>query len=63
MNMQHELTGKRIKMIHMDDPQPILEGEMGTIVGVDGADHILVKWDNGRGLSVVPGEDKYEIME
>ena len=50
-------------MIHMDDPQPIRAGEMGTVVGVDGADQIMVKWDNGRSLSVIPGEDKYEILE
>ena len=50
-------------MILMNDPQPIEAGEMGTAVGVDGADQIMVKWDNGRSLSVIPGEDKYEILE
>ena len=61
--MLHEnIEGKRIKMIFMEDPDPINPGEEGTIIKLDGAGQIQVKWDNGRNLSVIPGEDKYEIM-
>ena len=31
---------------------------MGTVRGVDDTGSIMVKWDNGSGLSVVYGEDK-----
>lgn len=47
----------------MDDPDPILEGEMGTIIKLDGAGQIQVKWDNGRSLSVIPEEDQFEIED
>ena len=61
--MLHEnIEGKRIKMIFMEDPDPINPGEEGTIIKLDGAGQIQVKWDNGRNLSVIHGEDKYEIM-
>lgn len=57
------VVGKRIKMIQMDDPRPIEKGTMGTIIGVDGIGQYMVKWDNGRSLSVIPDEDKFEIID
>jgi hypothetical protein len=59
----NNIAGKRIKMIFMEDPEPIEPGAMGTIVKLDGAGQIQVKWDNGRNLSVIPGEDRFEIEE
>lgn len=65
--MQHltakNIDGKRIKMISMDDPDPIEPGTMGTVIKIDGAGQIQVKWDNGRNLSVIPEEDQYEILD
>lgn len=43
------------------DLEPIQDGATGTIVHVDDWGHIHVQWDNGRSLSVIPGEDKFEI--
>lgn len=60
--LRTELIGKRIKMIFMNDPQPIEPNTMGTIIGVDGLNQYQVKWDNGRSLSVIPDEDRYEII-
>lgn len=57
------IEGKRIKMIFMEDPEPIEPGAMGTVIKLDGAGQIQVKWDNGRNLSVIPGEDRYEIED
>jgi len=57
------VEGKRIKMILMDDIEPIEPGAMGTVVKVDGIGQIIVKWDSGRNLSVIPGEDQFEIEE
>lgn len=62
-NKGGEVVGKRIKMIHMDDPQPIEKGTMGTIIKVDGMGQYMVKWDNGRTLSVIPEEDEFEIID
>jgi hypothetical protein len=65
--MQHLTTknieGKRIKMIFMEDPEPIEPGAMGTVIKLDGAGQIQVKWDNGRNLSIIPGEDRFEIED
>lgn len=57
------MIGKRIMMIFMNDPQPIEPNTMGTIIGVDGIGQYQVKWDNGRSLSVIPDEDRYEIID
>jgi hypothetical protein len=57
------LIGKRIKMIYMDDPYPIEPNTMGTIKYVDGMGQYRVQWDNGRTLSVIPNEDKFEIFK
>lgn len=57
------IEGKRIKMIFMEDPEPIEPGAMGTVIKLDGAGQIQVKWDNGRNLSVIPGEDRFEIED
>lgn len=59
----HESVGKRIKLTHMEDPDPIPDGATGTVTGVDDWGHIHVHWDNGRDLSVIPGEDSFEIVE
>jgi hypothetical protein len=57
------IIGKRIKMIEMNDPYPIEPDTTGTIMSVDGLGQIRVNWDNGRVLSVIPEEDKFEIFE
>jgi hypothetical protein len=59
----HESVGKRIKLGHMEDPYPIPDGATGTVTGVDDWGHVHVQWDNGRTLSVIPGEDSYEILD
>jgi hypothetical protein len=59
----HESVGKRIVLNHMEDPDPIPDGATGTVTGVDDWGHIHVLWDNGRDLSVIPGEDSFEITD
>ena len=42
----------------MDDPYaPVPPGTKGTVTYVDDMGQIGVNWDNGSGLSLVPGED------
>ena len=45
----------RVELIWMDDPQAPPVGCRGTIKGVDDAGNILVRWDNGSGLNLLPG--------
>lgn len=46
-----------------DDPKPIESGTCGTVRGVDDAGQVMVAWDNGRGLSLIPGVDSFHITE
>lgn len=55
--------GMRLKLNKIQDPYPIKSGTMGTVVGVDDAGHILMKWDNGRSLSLIPNVDDFEIVK
>ena len=60
--MNTDLTGKRIRLIKMVDPQAVPHGTLGTITHVDGIGQIHVKWDNGSRLAVVPDEDEFQII-
>ena len=46
-----------------DDPRPIPPGTIGEVLGVDDAEQIMVKWNNGSSLSLVPGVDSYHIVQ
>lgn len=50
-------AGCRVELVQMDDPQAPPIGTKGTVLGVDDIGSIMVKWDNGSGLSVAYGED------
>ncbi len=51
-------TGTRVELIQMEDIQAPPTGTKGTVIGVDDIGSIMVKWDNGCGLSVAYGVDK-----
>ena len=62
--------GDRIRLIAMhDDPDPILVGQVGTVIrvarhgGGNGMWHqIEVAWDNGRHLMLVSPPDEFDIL-
>ena len=56
------LPGMRIRLLKMDDVQAPPVGTEGTVCGVDDIGSVLVSWDNGSGLNVIPGEDEVEIV-
>ena len=56
--------GTRLCCVGMpDDPRPIERGSLGTVVGVDDAGQIMMKWDTGRSLSLIPGVDSFHTVE
>ena len=56
--------GTRIRLLEMsEDPNPVPAGSCGTVLAVDGAGQLLMQWDNGRNLSLVPGTDNLEVLE
>lgn len=54
--------GTRLELISMDDPQPIPPGSRGTVDHVDDMGTIHMRWDSGRSLGVVPGEDSFRKL-
>ena len=50
-------VGCRVELVQMDDVQAPPIGTKGTVRGVDDIGSIMVRWDNGCGLSVADGED------
>lgn len=54
--------GTRIRLIDMDDPQAVPPGTEGEVLRVDDAGQLMMKWDNGRSLSLIPGEDRFEVI-
>ena len=50
-------AGCRVELLHMNDLQAPPIGTKGTVIGVDDIGSIMVRWDNGSGLSIVYGED------
>ena len=55
-------NGTRIRLLSMDDPDPIRPGSTGTINGVDGVGTLLVDWDNGRTLGLIPDVDSFAVI-
>lgn len=50
--------GTRIALVSMDDPYSKLNpGDRGTVLHVDDAGTIHVRWDCGSGLGIAYGED------
>ena len=56
------LPGMRIRLIRMDDFQAPPVGTEGTILAVDDLGSVMVTWDTGSSLSIVPSEDEVEIL-
>ena len=55
-------SGTRIRLVEMDDLQAPPKGTLGTVRGVDDVGDLLVDWDTGSSLSVIPGVDSVEIV-
>ena len=55
--------GTRVKLLGMDDPQAPPMGTRGEVMGVDDAGQILVRWETGSSLSLIPDVDSFRIAE
>lgn len=50
--------GTEVELVYMDDIQAPPVGTKGTVRGIDAQGSIMVHWENGSRLSVIPGIDK-----
>ena len=56
-------SGTRVMLLSMEDPwAPVPSGTRGTVELVDDIGQIQMKWDNGRSLAIVPGEDSFRKL-
>ena len=56
-------VGTVVKINSMQDPyRPIPRGTLGEVTGVDDVGSILMKWQNGQGLSLLPYEDDFDVI-
>jgi hypothetical protein len=55
--------GQRVEMVSMtDDPDPVPTGTKGTVQLVDAGGTVHVRWDNGRNLGMIPGQDRWRVI-
>lgn len=60
-------VGTRIRLNSLlnslcNDERDMPAGLCGTVIGIDDQPALLMKWDNGRGLSLFPGEDDFTVI-
>lgn len=55
--------GTRIRLGSMNDPfAPVPPGTEGEVTLVDGIGQLHMRWDNGRSLALIPGEDSFTVI-
>lgn len=55
--------GCRVVLLDMDDVQAPPPGTEGTVRGVDDAGQVMVAWDTGSSLSLIPSVDSFRKKE
>ncbi len=55
--------GTKVELLEMDDPQAPPTGTVGEVFVVDDAGQIIVRWETGSSLSLIPGVDSFRIVQ
>jgi hypothetical protein len=54
--------GKKVRLIFMDFDEPVKRGTFGKIYGIDDLGQIIVEWECGSEISLIPEKDEFEII-
>ena len=52
-------AGTRVELLAMDDQQAPPVGTIGEVIAVDDIGQLVMKWQNGSGLNLIPGVDSF----
>ena len=52
-------AGTKVELLAMEDVQAPPVGTIGEVLTVDGAGQLVMEWENGSGLNLIPGVDKF----
>ena len=55
-------AGTMVQLLSMEDAQAPPPGTLGEVQGVDDAGQILVHWQTGSSLNLLPGVDIFRIL-
>ena len=61
--MVNKMIGKKIKLVHMDDPYGVPDESTGTIDFIDDAGQIHISWNCGSYLALIPKIDKFIFID
>jgi len=62
--LNREMAGTRVKLIMTTDPYTrLIGGDTGTVQYEDDAGTMIVAWDNGSAMGLIPGTDIWEVIE
>ena len=56
-------AGTVVEIVSMDDAQAPPPGTLGEVEGVDDAGNLLMHWQTGSTLSLIPGVDSFRIVK
>ena len=52
-------AGTKVVLEAMDDKQAPPAGTIGEVIAVDDIGQLVMKWQNGSGLNLIPGVDSF----
>lgn len=59
-----DVVGRRVKLVYTDDQYTKLRGgDTGTVFFVDDLGTVMVQWDDGSTLGMIPDEDLFEFID
>lgn len=54
--------GTKIELIEMDEEKNPPLGTIGTVISVDDSGQLMMRWETGSTLSLIPGVDSFKVI-